>query len=236
MADQKINSSQANALVDELKRRYTTVNDFLKGDIQNLENVKELHERRHNIKIEKLQLLVESRAKRNLVKRILCSLLICLVAAALIVYAGIFDFGKLFPPMTDLASAIHASKHNNMVFDWILPITITTMILFVVNIIVLGLVVYPIAKIVDAGLANVHHEAQSAEATRQIIHELNANIVHLDTQHNGLNKILDGMILTAQKNNDQNAVDSILKLKDDLLSHATSYHRYYSIVLMRISM
>lgn len=235
MADQQFNSSQATALVVELKRRFSTVNDFLKGDIQNLENIKELHERRDNIQIEKLQLLVESRTKQNLVKRILCSLLICVVAAALIVYAGIFDFGKLFPQMTDLASAIHASKHKNMVFDWILPITITTMILFVVNIIVLGLVLYPIAKIVDAGLANVHQTAQTAEATRQIIHELNANIVYLDTQHSGLNKILDNMILSAQKNNDQNAVDSILKLKHDLMAHATIYHRHYNTVLMRVS-
>lgn len=233
MADQNYKDSKA--LANEMKRRFTTVNDFLKGDIGKVENVKELYERRRNFEMQKLQLLVEAQAKRSLVKRILCSVVISFIAAFLIVYAGIFDFGKLFPPMTDLASAIHASTHSNIVFDWILPVTITTLILFVVNIIVLGMVVYPIAQMCDAGLAKVHQETQSAEATRQLIHEFNANISQLDTQHDSLSKIFDGMIRISQEKNDQNAVETLVNIKNDLMSHAIKYHRYYASVVMQIS-
>lgn len=231
----KFNSPQATALVNELKRRFTTINGYLKGDIQNLENIKELFERRRSFQIDKLQLLVDIQSKRNLVKRVLFSFLVCLVTAILIVYSGIFDFGNLFPPMTDLASAIHVSKHNNVIFDWILPVTITTMILFVVNIIVMGLVVFPIAKMCDTGLANIHMEAQSAASARQFIHEINANIVQLDTQLKGLQKILDGMNDTALKNEDQNAVEFIANMKADLMSHANKYYGYYSVLLMQLS-
>lgn len=235
MADNNLNNAQADALVNELKKRFATVNGYLKGDIQNIENIKELYDRRLSYQIEKLQFLIDSKSKRSLVKRVFVSTLVCLATAILIVYSGIFDFGNLFPPMTDLASAINASKHDNIIFDWILPISITTLILFVVNIIVLGMIVSPIAKMCDTALANIHLETQSSVASKQLINEISANVMQLDQQHIGLNKILDGMIKTEIENNNKNAVESILDLKNSLMSHAIEHHRYYSVIVMQLS-
>lgn len=235
MGEDKLNNSQIDAVVTKLKNRYTTINGYLIGDIQSPDSIKELLQRSRKFQIEKLQLPVESKLKQNLINRLLISFLVCILAAILIVYSGIFDFGKLFPPMTDLASAIHANSHSNITFDWILPTIITTLILFVVNIIVLGLIVFPIAKICDTGLAKIHNDTQSAISGTQLIHEITVNINNLGMQHKGLNKIIDQRIQKAQESNDINAVNSLDSLKNDLLSHAIEHHGYYNILMKQLT-